>query len=104
MGHRVFDQYSLLHASIGTLFYFWSVPFLFSFIGHFLFEVIENTSWGMKIINTYFTYNGYIGWPGGKSEADSLQNIVGDNISFVVGYFLAFYLDMLGKKNNWYYL
>lgn len=99
MGHRLFDQYSLLHASVGIVFYFWSVPLLISFLLHFLFEIIENTSLGMKMINTHFIS---LGWPGGKPEPDSNKNILGDNISFVVGWLLASYLDYKGKTENWY--
>jgi hypothetical protein len=100
MGFRYFDQYSLLHASAGVVFYFWSIPFLFSFLLHALFEYVENTKIGINIINTYFTH---IGWPGGKPESDSIQNSIGDNISFILGWFLALYLDKKGKEENWYY-
>lgn len=103
MGYRYFDQYSLIHLSVGVIFYFWSIPFVISLLSHILFEYVENTKYGMNIINTYFTNTGYIGWPGGKPQADSNKNMFGDNISFVVGWLLASYLDNKGKRENWYF-
>ena len=51
----------------------------------------------MKFINNNFTW-----WPGGKPRADSLTNIVGDNLSAAAGYWSGYYLDNMGKKEGWY--
>jgi hypothetical protein len=64
---------------------------------HLLFEIIENTPVGMRLINEYFTF-----WPGGKPKADSFVNIVGDNIGGILGWVTASYLDKLGIKFKWY--
>ncbi len=102
MGKRYFDQYSLIHASTGVISYFWSLSFVFSFLLHTIFELTENTKQGMYIINNYFMFNGVIGWPGGKPEPDSVQNMIGDSIAFAVGWIISFILDFYGKKYNWY--
>tara|TARA_Y100000389_G_C17233578_1_gene399402 strand:- start:403 stop:714 length:312 start_codon:yes stop_codon:yes gene_type:complete len=98
MGIKMLDQYSLLHFSVGIVFYFWNVPLLQSLMLHFLFEIVENTEMGMNIINTWFKNI----WPGGKYSSDSPMNIFGDNIFFVIGWLLAKTLDEMGDKYGWY--
>ena len=97
MGNQLFDQYSLLHFAAGVVAYFWGIPIVPFFIGHVSFEAIENTPAGMKFINETLTF-----WPGGKPRADSFINVVGDNISALLGYYTAYKLDETGKKNKWY--
>ena len=97
MGQFLFDQYSLLHFAMGVVNYFWGTKPLNWLVSHALFELAENTEAGMAFINTYITF-----WPGGKSEADSWINILGDNISAQAGYWFAKYLDDTGKKRGWY--
>jgi hypothetical protein len=103
MGHRFLDQYSLLHGSVGVFCYFWNISLFTSFIIHTVFEIVENTYWGINIINKYFSSSTGLGWPGGKPEADSIQNIFGDTFTFVVGWLVAAYLDIKGREENWYY-
>ena len=76
MGQFLFDQYSLLHFAMGVVNYFWGAKPLTWLVSHALFELAENTEPGMAFINKYITF-----WPGGKPEADSWMNILGDNIS-----------------------
>jgi hypothetical protein len=97
MGNQLLDQYSLLHYATGVLAYFWGVPVGIFFIAHVSFEAAENTNVGMKFINDTLTF-----WPGGKPKADSFSNIVGDNISALLGYYCAYQLDETGKRNRWY--
>lgn len=97
MGNQLLDQYSLLHYATGVLAYFWGIPVVPFFIAHVSFEALENTQTGMKFINETLTF-----WPGGKPRADSLTNIVGDNLSALLGYYCAYKLDETGKKNKWY--
>ena len=98
MGIKILDQYSLLHFSVGIILYFWNIPLLQAFMLHFLFEIVENTEMGMKIINIWFKNI----WPGGKYYADSSMNILGDNIFFVMGWLLAKAVDEVGSKYGWY--
>jgi len=91
MGLKFVDQYSLLHFSIGVIFYFWNIKLDTSIIIHIIYELLENTKIGMRYINK-FTY-----WPGGKPSADSLINSIGDTIFFIIGWIIANYFDILYK-------
>lgn len=97
MGTKLLDQYSFLHFSVGVIAYFWGVPFwLWNFL-HISFEILENTELGMSIINKYI----YL-WPGGKGEADSWINNLGDVLSGTLGWLAAYLLDFYGNKKGWY--
>lgn len=98
MGVFLFDQYSLLHIATGIIAYFWKISFPIWMVLHFAFEVVENTEFGMDIINQYIRF-----WPGGKNEADTFINSVGDQLSSAIGWLFAYYLDYLGIKYGWYY-
>ena len=52
---------------------------------------------GKKFINKNITW-----WPGGKPQADSFLNILGDNLSAAAGYWCGFYLDKVGTTRGWY--
>lgn len=97
MGIHIFDQYSLLHFASGVIAYFFGLTFNKWLIIHFMFEILENTQIGMKIINKYFFF-----WPGGKPYRDTNINILGDNISSIIGWYIAYKLDEIGKKRKWY--
>ena len=57
MGLHFADQYSLLHYAVGVVAYFWIIPFILTIIIHTIFEIIENTTFGMGIINRFFVKN-----------------------------------------------
>ena len=97
MGKYFLDQYSLLHLASGVVAYFWGVPPGAWFIAHLSFEVAENTEVGMRFINDNLTW-----WPGGKPRADEFINIVGDNASAMLGWWVAMKLDDEGKRKKWY--
>ncbi len=98
MGKLLFDQYSLLHFATGVVAYFIGIKWWLWLIIHILFELIENTSYGIALINKYMSFF----WPGKKRKADSIINQVGDTISSMIGWLCAYLLDKLGKKNRWY--
>jgi hypothetical protein len=102
MGTYIADQYSLLHLSVGVIAYFWNFSLLYSFIIHFVFELLENTTIGVSLINKYIIEPGYFSWPGGKHHPDSLLNMLGDNIFFALGWTVAYVLDAIGTKYKWY--
>ena len=97
MGKLFLDQYSLLHFSSGVVAYFLGIGAFKWLIAHATFELAENTEVGMKFINEKLTF-----WPGGKPRADTAMNIVGDNVSSMIGWFCASKLDEYGKKSGWY--
>ena len=102
MGHLFADQYSILHFSVGTLMYFWNIPFLIAMLVHILFEYLENTKTGMALINKYIIHPGWFSWPGGKYESDYPINTFGDNVFFFLGYVISYILDIVGIKRGWY--
>lgn len=105
MGFRWLDQYSLLHAAVGVVAYFWNIPFWPAFLIHVAFELAENSGPGVRFLQ-YMTdkQRAYrLPWPGGKTEPDSMENQMGDNLTFAGGWLLASALDTYGKAHGWYY-
>jgi len=98
MGYRLFDQYSLLHFAVGIVAYFWKIPIHLLIILHVIFEYTENTTSGMFVINQYFKSI----WPGGKPRADTLINRVGDTLSTILGWIIAYYADKYARRYGWY--
>ena len=96
MGKNFIDQYSLLHLAVGIVVYFWGISIKNLIIIHMVFEYIENTTYGIMIINTYLKDI----WPGGKNYPDSFTNIISDNIFAIIGWVLAYYIDKLVKNIN----
>lgn len=88
MGMYFFDQYSLLHFAMGVVSYFWGVSLKHGLFINILYELIENTEYGMYVINTYFKM-----WPGGKPSADNLTNRIGDIVFYGIGWIIARELD-----------
>jgi hypothetical protein len=99
MGYQTFDQFTYLHFASGIIAYFWGLPIYLWFILHTIFEILENTKFGITFINKYLIF-----WPGGKPKADSFINIVGDTIGAMIGWISAYYLDHLGHTYGWYNL
>jgi hypothetical protein len=85
MGLFFTDKFSLLHLATGIVAYYWSLSFLSWSVLHLLFEIGENTTLGMKLIN-HFTF-----WPGGKDKADSFINSLGDQFYASIGWAIAYF-------------
>ena len=92
MGSKLIDQFSYLHFAVGIIMYFWGINLIWSLVLHTIFEIFENTSVGMYIINKYITF-----WPGGKPYADGIINSIGDTIFFTLGWLSAYGVDNLGS-------
>jgi hypothetical protein len=99
MGLLFFDQYSYLHFACGIIAYYWNLSFNNWLVLHTLFELLENTQFGMNFINTKLTF-----WPGGKPRSDNLINMIGDTVFTLIGWYSAHYLDTVGNKYNLYKL
>jgi hypothetical protein len=84
MGLYFTDKFSLLHFAVGVIVYYWNMSFLTWFVAHAIYEYVENTEYGMKIIN------GFVFWPGGKDHADSYLNRVGDQFYGLLGWIIAY--------------
>lgn len=89
MGRQLFDQYTLLHFAVGIIAYFWNISFINTFLIHTIFEILENTTFGMRFINS-LTF-----WPGGKPSSDTIINSVGDTIALLSGWYMAYLLDKI---------
>lgn len=98
MGIYFFDQYSILHLAVGIVMYFLGVALNNWIIIHIIFEIVENTETGILFINNYLRSF----WPGGKERADEPINSIGDCVFGIIGWFIGYYFDELGKKNKWY--
>ena len=96
MGQLFIDQYSLCHAAVGVVVYFFGIDIDKWFVLHLAFEMLENTKMGMSLIRMIKV------WPGGKPYADSIINIVGDQLSAMFGYLMASAVDRYGSKAGWY--
>jgi hypothetical protein len=97
MGILLFDQYSYLHFAVGVVIYFNGISLKNWIIIHIIFELIENTQFGIHFINKYLTY-----WPGGKPKSDTVVNSIGDILCGIVGWISAYYLDKFGERQGWY--
>lgn len=86
MGIHFTDQYSLLHFASGIIAYYWGISFILWFIIHLLFEYVENTNLGMKIINKIKM------WPGGKEKSDTILNRIGDQFYSLLGWIFTFFI------------
>jgi len=96
MGLRLFDQYTYLHFATGVVVYFWNISLSVWILLHTVFEILENTEIGMKLINTFPI------WPGGKPYADTIANSFGDTLGALMGWVSAYSLDNIGAKYGWY--
>jgi hypothetical protein len=88
MGNKLFDKFTYLHFASGITTYYWNISFTWMLILHTIFEILENTSTGIHIIDNYITF-----WPGGKVRADSLINSIGDTIGVIIGWVSAYYIS-----------
>ena len=96
MGKRIFDQYTLLHFADGIIAYFWNISLITIFILHTLFDILENTKYGIDFINN-FPF-----WPGGKLKADTIMNQIGDTVGIIICWITAKSVDNFGVSQGWY--
>lgn len=96
MGYKIIDQYSLLHFCTGCIAYFFGINIVNWIILHTIFEIIENSKYGVYFIDNYLTF-----WPGGKKKSDNLINSISDLIFAIIGFTLALYLDKYYKKREY---
>jgi hypothetical protein len=87
MGVFFTDNYSLLHFANGILLYYFGFSFILMSLIHIIFEVVENSNYGMMIIRNIKI------WPGGKESADTLINNLGDQFYASLGWLLSYYIN-----------
>ena len=98
MGYRFIDQYSYLHFVVGATIFYWNVSLFQWIVIHTIFEILENTPFGIHVINNYITF-----WPGGKPKADTLINNLGDTVFAILGWLSALLITSQGEKLKLYY-
>lgn len=89
MGRNWIDQFSLLHFSIGVVAQFLGIPIVWWIIITIVFELVENSSWGVKFINEKLSWF----WPGGKDGSDAAINQVTDVIFGILGWVIAYCIN-----------
>lgn len=97
------DKFSLLHFATGIIAYFWGMSLsLWAgtsagiwFLAHGIFEIAENTQYGMNFINKNIPL-----WPGGKYSSDTVTNMIGDQIYAMIGWGLAYMIDSNRGKDR----
>lgn len=90
MGIYFTDKYSLLHFSSGIIAYYWNVTFIYWFILHAIYEVVENIPSVVKLIDKITL------WPGGKKYPDKIINRLGDQFYAILGWiFTHIYLNTI---------
>ena len=87
MGTGFFDTYSLLHFAMGIIIFYFNISFTNSILLHILYEFIENTNYGMYLINKYTKDI----CPGKKEYKDYFINNIGDTVFFGEGWIFAYY-------------
>ena len=95
MGKKFADKFSYLHFAVGIISYYWAVDLKTLLIVHTIFELLENSPYGIKFINTQL--KGI--WPGGKDYKDSIINNLGDTVFVVLGWLSAHLLQILLENN-----
>jgi len=88
MGKKFMDRYSLIHFAAGIISYYFGLSLVMWLLIHASFEVLENSPDGIFFIDNYLTF-----WPGGKRSADTLDNILGDNVFAILGWLTPYFLD-----------
>lgn len=98
MSQTFTDEFSLLHVATGIVAYYWGLPLHWWFVIHAVFEWLEDTQIGVRIINTLF---GKI-WPGGgKKVPDSFLNSeLGDNFYAILGWLVAYKFDKVTRHSK----
>lgn len=90
MRNKLFDKFTYLHFAVGIICYFFNITLSNSIFLHTIFEIIENTEYGVYFIDNYLLF-----WPGGKQKADPLINSIGDTIGFIFGWITALFIAQL---------
>jgi len=94
MGEYFFDEFSLLHFASGIILQFFSFSFNVHLLIHILFEILENTQYGIYLINKLYKITPDLI----KTEPDSLINSFGDIFFGIVGWIIAYYFRKLFNK------
>ena len=84
MGLTYIDRYSLLHFAVGVVANFWGIDKYQLLLYHTIFELVENTEFGMWVINNWVPF-----WPGGKEFPDAWINRLGDITFAQLGWWVA---------------
>ena len=90
-----FDQYSCLHLASGITAYFWDMTLTNWIAIHVLFSFLENSKVGLQFTKKYLSH-----FKPYKMGPDSLKNLIGDTISAIIGWLLAYSLEKYHTISN----
>lgn len=90
MGQKFFDMYSISHAFGGVTFYLLGIDLKLSIFLHIFFELFENYFWVNK--GGYCIKLPFMIQQDCKTKPDSIQNIIGDTVFFILGFLIGLYL------------
>ena len=89
MGEYIFDQYTLIHFSVGIIMYFLGINLHTWIIIHILFEIFENSPYGLYFFNKYLNIKGS---SNDMYKKDHIINSIGDIIGAKLGWLCASYI------------
>jgi hypothetical protein len=95
MGIYFTDNFSLLHFASGIVSYYWGISLLNWFIIHLIYEILQNSYYGIWFVNNIITL-----WPGGKLDYDSYINIIGDQFYGILGWIFTHYFIYFFYKGS----
>ncbi len=83
-----FDHYSCLHLASGITAYFWGLGLVNWLAMHIIFTVFENSSFGLAFTEKYLSH-----FKPYKDGPDDVKNLIGDTISALIGWLLAYSME-----------
>jgi hypothetical protein len=89
MGTKPMDRFSFLHVATGIVSYYLGISLKWWTILNIAYEIIDNTNCFMYIVNNYIPNI----WPGGKPGPDTIINSMGDILSSIFGWYIAYMIN-----------
>jgi len=98
MGVDYFDAYSPSHFFAGVTFYLIGIDLITGIFLHTIFEIFSNNFWVQR--GGYCIKLPFLKIEDCKTKPDSIKNIIGDTISFIIGFIVAQFLIKEPKFKN----
>ena len=89
MGKYIFDKDTLIHFSVGMIMYFLGISLHTWIIIHIIFEIFENSTYILYLLNKYLNINET---SSDMYKKDHIINSIGDIIGAKLGWLFASYI------------